>query len=141
MHAHQLSCNQVQCSVIVSRSKVIYLLWVFYFFEEYIWPKVCFGGLFLLKTAKIHLRTSITLQKQQETAQAITLMMPALNITIGYVRPTKIFHNITVSLCFKSVTSPVTSKISRKYTEYQKGRPSRRNFSMNFYIWHERVCI
>jgi len=45
-------------------------------------------------------------------AQAIKLMMAALNITIGYVRPTKIFHNITISLCFKSVTSPVTGKIS-----------------------------
>ena len=45
-------------------------------------------------------------------AQAIKLMMAALNITIGYVRPTKIFHNITVSLMkirgiSKRVTFPV----------------------------------
>ena len=43
-----------------------------------------------------------------------------LNITIGYVRLTKIFHNITTTLCFKSVTSPVTSKITVKYVVSQK---------------------
>ncbi len=31
-------------------------------------------------------------------AQAIKLMIPALNITKGYGRPIKFFHNITITL-------------------------------------------
>ena len=73
---------------------------------------MCFRGFFLLKMAKIHLGTSITLQKTGHKAQTMKFMISAFNITIGYVRPTKIFHNINISLCFKSVTSPVTRKIT-----------------------------
>ncbi len=54
---------------------------------------------------------NFSLKTTGNKAQAIKLMMYALNITIWYVRTTKIFHNITITLCFKSVTSPVTSKI------------------------------
>jgi hypothetical protein len=51
-------------------------------------------------------------------------MIPALTITIGYVRPIKLFHNINITLWFKSATSPATSKITWKYAVSQKQWPS-----------------
>lgn len=46
------------------------------------------------KNGKTSLRNiNKTLITRENKAQAIQIMMSALNITIGYVRPTKIFHN------------------------------------------------
>jgi len=45
-------------------------------------------------------------------AQAIKLMMPVSLHIKHYCRTTKIFHNIIITMRFKLVTSPVTSKIT-----------------------------
>ena len=55
--------------------------------------------------------TNDSLKTTWNKTHVMKFMMSALNITIWYARSTKIFHNITITLCFKSVTSPVTSKI------------------------------
>ena len=67
--------------------------------------------------------------KKQGTSQKI--MMSALNITIWYVRPTKIFHNMTITLCFKSVTNPVTSKIHRNLQYLKNG-----DLPSGFFWWN-----
>ena len=65
-------------------------------------------------------------------APVIKFMMSSLNITIWYARPTKIFHNITITLCFKSVTSPVTSKIHQNMWYLKNGDLPRGIFRWNF---------
>ena len=77
------------------------------YMAEYLFRRIIFA-----QNCKISLRNINNSPKTiGNKAQAIKLMMSALNMTIGYVRPTRIFHNITITLCFKSVTSPDTSKI------------------------------
>ncbi len=49
-------------------------------------------------------------------AQAIKLMMSALNMTFGYVRPTRIFHNITP---VKKVTVTLLSVILKLKKAYE----------------------
>ena len=79
-------------------------------------------------------------KKQHETRHnQKKLMMPVSLYIKHYCRTTKIFHNIIITMHFKSVTSPVTSKNTWKYGVYQKRWPFWWNFLMKFYIWHERV--
>ena len=83
---------------------------------------------------------NFSLKTTGNKAQAIKLMMYALNITIWYVRTTKIFHNITITLCFKSVTSPVTSKIHQIH-DISKMVTFPGEFLMKFYIFGMREYI
>ena len=110
-----------------------------YFLEEYIWPKCVSKDYFYSKWQNSLKNINNSPKATGNKAQATKLMMPALNITINYVRPTKIFHNTTIILWFMSVTSPVTSKVTWKFAVSQKRWPSPWNFVMKFYIWHERV--
>ena len=70
--------------------------------EEYIRPKYVFRSIIFAQNGKKSLRNiNFSLKTTGNKAQAIKLMMSALNITIWYVRPTKIFDNMTITLCFK----------------------------------------
>ena len=92
-----------------------------------------FWGIIFSQNGKKSLRNLNNSQKTTwNKAQAIKLMMPVSLQFKHYCRTTKIFHNIIITVRFKSVTSPVTSKITWKYAVYKKQWPSWRNFLWNF---------
>jgi hypothetical protein len=99
--------------------------------------KYVFWRIIFAQTSKNSLRNINNFPKTTgNKAQAIKLMMPALNITIGYVRLTKIFHNITISLCFKSVTSPVTSKLHENMCYLKNGNiPAGFFYEISYLRW------
>ena len=106
--------------------------------EEYIWSNICQRIIFARNGKNSLTKINCSPKTIGNKAQAIKLMIPTLNTTIGYVKPIKFFHNVTITLWLKQSLVQSLEKL-RENTLYLKNSDLPGVFLVKFFIWDERV--